>query len=425
MIKFLLLINAIFSFFITGCFLLPGGNTVDTSAPVITLVGDASIVITVGDTFTDPGATAVDETDGDISGDIAFGGDIVDTGTVGTYTITYNVSDAAGNAAVEVTREVSVVASVDETPPVITLLGDAAIFRGQDLVFIDPGAIAEDDVDGDISADIAVGGEIVDTSMTGTYSITYNVTDAAGNSAAEVTRTVSVVAYRIAKFSTFDAFDLLQGYFSYEYNASGNITTRSSFDPVDVLERYVTHGYNPTTGKLTTRSFYDDADVLESYLTYEYAPDTGDLTKNSSFDSSDVLQFSTTFTYDTAGRMTRLSDFNNTDTPQGYTTLEYDANRNVTRWSQFSSTDALSSYTELEYNTDADIIMLDYFSASDVLVGYFTYEVDNSGFITKVSYFDADDTLSSYSTLEWVPGAFSYFLPVPLYPLLAIQQGAF
>jgi PKD repeat protein len=89
---------------------------VDTEAPVITLLGDATITLTVGDSFTDPGATANDNVDGDISTDIVVGGDAVDTGTAGTYTITYNVSDAAGNAATEVTRDVVVEEAAACTP---------------------------------------------------------------------------------------------------------------------------------------------------------------------------------------------------------------------------------------------------------------------------------------------------------------------
>jgi hypothetical protein len=46
--------------------------------------------------------------DGDISGSVVVGGDTVDTSTAGTYVITYDVSDAAGNPAQEVTRTVIV-----------------------------------------------------------------------------------------------------------------------------------------------------------------------------------------------------------------------------------------------------------------------------------------------------------------------------
>ena len=43
----------------------------------------------------------------------------VDVNTVGTYTVTYNVSDAAGNAASQVSRTVNI--TPDVTIPVITL----------------------------------------------------------------------------------------------------------------------------------------------------------------------------------------------------------------------------------------------------------------------------------------------------------------
>jgi hypothetical protein len=89
--------------------------TIDITAPVITLNGNAMISINLGDTFTDPGATAVDNIDGDISSNIVVSGDVVDINTPGTYIITYNVSDAAGNAALEVTRTVEVL--VPSTKP--------------------------------------------------------------------------------------------------------------------------------------------------------------------------------------------------------------------------------------------------------------------------------------------------------------------
>ena len=84
----------------------------DTTIPVITLTGEAIIDIDVNDAYTDQGATASDAVDGDISGNIVVAGDVVDTTTEGAYIITYNVFDAAGNAAVEVTRTVNVKAVV-------------------------------------------------------------------------------------------------------------------------------------------------------------------------------------------------------------------------------------------------------------------------------------------------------------------------
>lgn len=83
----------------------------DTTAPVITLTGAASIDINLGDTYADAGATATDldgkENSSDISSSIVTTG-TVDNTLVGTYTIKYNVSDESANAATEVTRTVRV-----------------------------------------------------------------------------------------------------------------------------------------------------------------------------------------------------------------------------------------------------------------------------------------------------------------------------
>ena len=83
----------------------------DTTIPLITLLGDAAVTTEVGGTYTDAGATASDNYDGDITSSIEQVSTI-DTAIVDTYTVTYNVSDANGNAAVEVTRTVDVESSL-------------------------------------------------------------------------------------------------------------------------------------------------------------------------------------------------------------------------------------------------------------------------------------------------------------------------
>ncbi len=113
----------------------------DTEAPVITLTGDAEVEVELGGTFTDAGATATDNIDGDISSSITVGGDAVDVNKAGTYVITYDVSDAAGNAATQVTRTVKVrypgglVSNGDfegsSTDPWIVNFGDPAVVPTQ------------------------------------------------------------------------------------------------------------------------------------------------------------------------------------------------------------------------------------------------------------------------------------------------------
>lgn len=102
-------------------FAITGTNT-DTTPPLITLSGDNPLVLECGvDTFSEPGFSASDICDGNLTGSVVVAGDTVDEGTVGTYNITYNVADAAGNPATQVTRQVDV---VDTLPPVFTAIKD-------------------------------------------------------------------------------------------------------------------------------------------------------------------------------------------------------------------------------------------------------------------------------------------------------------
>ncbi len=87
----------------------------ENNAPIITLIGESSISVVIGNAYTDLGATATDTEDGNITSNIVATG-TVDTATLGTYTIRYNVSDSKGLAATEVTRTVTVV-STPVNPP--------------------------------------------------------------------------------------------------------------------------------------------------------------------------------------------------------------------------------------------------------------------------------------------------------------------
>ena len=66
-------------------------TVVDTTLPVITLLGDDVVTLEVGDTYTDAGATATDNYDGDITSSIVTVS-TVNTAIVGSYTVAYNVS---------------------------------------------------------------------------------------------------------------------------------------------------------------------------------------------------------------------------------------------------------------------------------------------------------------------------------------------
>ncbi|WP_204244180.1 immunoglobulin-like domain-containing protein, partial [Wocania ichthyoenteri] len=195
-------------------------------APVITLNGASTIDLNVGDVYTEQGATANDNKDGDITASVVVAGDVVDTNTAGTYVVTYNVSDAAGNAATQVTRTVNVIP--DTTAPVITLNGASTIDLNVGDVYTEQGATANDNKDGDITASVVVAGDVVDTNTAGTYVVTYNVSDTAGNAATQVTRTVNVAEVPSGCIGGVSSFPYSEGF----ENTLG-AWTQSSSDDID------------------------------------------------------------------------------------------------------------------------------------------------------------------------------------------------
>ncbi len=82
--------------------------------------------------------------------------------------------------------------SSDTTSPVITLTGITPVTVEAGAAYVDAGATALDNVDGNITANIVTVNP-VNTATVGAYVVTYNVSDVEGNDAIEVTRTVNVV----------------------------------------------------------------------------------------------------------------------------------------------------------------------------------------------------------------------------------------
>jgi len=155
----------------------------DQTAPVTTLLGLASITLNVGVIFTDPGATASDNVDGDLTLAIVTGGN-VNTGVVGLYTLTYDVTDGAGNAAVQATRSVSV---QDGGAPVVTPPGNitVAATNATGTAASDPtivaflaGASAFDAVDGVIAT---VTNDALAQFPLGVTTVTFSATDSSAN----------------------------------------------------------------------------------------------------------------------------------------------------------------------------------------------------------------------------------------------------
>lgn len=122
----------------------------DTTAPVITVTGgnaqSQSLPTTAGaGTYTNPTATATDDEDGDLSTSVTVSG-TVDANNKGTYTLTYSVTDAAGNTA---TQDV-----------VVDIVNDAEAFAGNYSVHDTVPTLAAFLYNQTISTDAAVNNKI-------------------------------------------------------------------------------------------------------------------------------------------------------------------------------------------------------------------------------------------------------------------------
>ena len=229
----------------------------DTTAPVITLLGSTPVTHAQQAVYTDAGATASDNLDGDITADIVTVNP-VDVDVVGSYTITYDVDDAAGNSAAQVTRTVNV---TDQEAPTITLVGSATVTHAHGSTYTDAGATASDFNDGGVTADIVVSGT-VNTSALGSYTILYDVDDAAGNSATQVSRTVNVTDQSIpvitltgnatVNLTVGDTYTEQGATWTDNIDGSGSATASGSVNTAVADAYYIAYNFTDTAGNAAT-----------------------------------------------------------------------------------------------------------------------------------------------------------------------------
>ncbi|WP_242135710.1 HYR domain-containing protein, partial [Aestuariivivens marinum] len=162
----------------------------DDEDPVITCPGDITQTADAGvceAVVTVPLATVTDNCGATITNDYNGGGaDASDTYPVGTTTVTFTAIDVTGNS-VSCSIDITI---TDDEAPVITLTGSDPQVLESCSSYVELGASVSDCEPGLV---VVIDSSAVDMSTPGNYTVTYNVTDTAGNAATEVTRTVSVV----------------------------------------------------------------------------------------------------------------------------------------------------------------------------------------------------------------------------------------
>lgn len=163
----------------------------DLEPPIIQLLssGDPNDVVEsgsilevdvqIGAVWEEPGYYSFDNVDLDLTSNVVIGGDVVDLESIGEYTITYNVADAAGNIGVA-TRIVSV---KDRTGPTVGIIGPVPSVVACNGNYIEFGANAFDEIDG--AVEVVISGDCVCPTQAGSYVVTYTAIDASGNETTE------------------------------------------------------------------------------------------------------------------------------------------------------------------------------------------------------------------------------------------------
>src|SRR5262249_5534027 len=146
-------------------------HVTDTTKPSLTVLGANPATVECHTGYTDAGASATDNCAGDLTS-IITAVSTVNPDMVGTYTVTYTVSDGNGNSQ-QATRTVNV---VDTTKPVITLNGAADVTVECHTPYSDLGATASDTCAGNLTSVIVLSGS-VNANTVGTYTLHFNVSD--------------------------------------------------------------------------------------------------------------------------------------------------------------------------------------------------------------------------------------------------------
>ena len=239
----------------------------DKTAPKLTLNGKDTMVLEQCDTYTEPGAVAIDANDGNLTSAIKIAGK-VDAGTVGVYTLVYSVSDAQKNA-ISIKR---VVVVKDTKVPSILKLSNAIV--DGTIINVQIGGVFVDDVysmdpcNGSIfvSKNPGFNGP-VNTNIRATYPVTYKAVDPSGNKATEYG---FVLNYRVDDYiapeielNTSDTVlhDVNNSYYSRSVTVTDNFYSKSqlSVTKIGKVDAYTLGTYVETftatdgSGNVTTK----------------------------------------------------------------------------------------------------------------------------------------------------------------------------
>ena len=120
----------------------------------------------------------------------------------------------------------------DTTPPVLTLLDGDKISLYEGYILIEPGYVAIDDVDGDITSEVVVTGT-VNSNVLGVYTLTYSVSDSAGNKT-EAKRVIEVIPLPIIEPEEPEEPET--NFFEPEIPTTNNLQDRYNYDKPEIIK---------------------------------------------------------------------------------------------------------------------------------------------------------------------------------------------
>lgn len=212
----------------------------DKDSPTIN-VEDNNFTVCPNQTTANFKVEAFDEHDGDLSKNV--------TQVIEGNQVIFQVADSSGNK-IEVTKDLTF---QDSQKPTLTLKGNKTIYVKLNGKYTEPGATATDNCDGNINKSIKISGK-VDTSKTGEYQISYQVSDKSGN---KQSLTRKVIVYKENNSSVQTATDKTI-YLTFD-DGPGPYTNKL----LDVLKKYNVKATFFVTDQSITKG-YDDV-ILRAY----------------------------------------------------------------------------------------------------------------------------------------------------------------
>lgn len=253
------------------------------------------------------GVTATDKEDGDLTKKVIVASSTVNINEVGTYTITYQVTDSQNKST---TKTISVTV-IENKKPIINAT-DLTITQGVEFDEL-KNVTAIDEEDGPIT-NIEIIENTVDIKTIGTYTITYKVTDSF-NQAITKTIKVTVVANQLPTITA----------------TNKTIYQNDIFNPLDNVTATDPEDGNITVKLKTINNTVDSSQIGEYTVTYEVTDSFGNtvtkeikvtviekklLLKDGEFYLNELTWNKKTEKYTISGYLIILNVNNNTQTPK-------------------------------------------------------------------------------------------------------------